>query len=488
MYDILRLINRIYRKHPPKFWYTVLFFIALIVISRPLVTTVIGIIDPPEPTATPRPTPDISQEGRIGEPLLVLDTYYTLTGWQEYDSACVPLDKSARTEAGKTVVVEFFARHYGEEPAELSNFFLRDANGTNYRLTASTSVEDYRRKCAERLSEGISRPAAELTITKGYGVHFYFYSRNIPRSAAGLEFTFQVSYSIPYPVTGTPVAGASKIFIPLGKPGTAAEPPKVMLGAPDSSSLSVTRTASSGNTAFAVNDVNRIAGDNDRTLYYMEMLYKNISGRMLDMDISSAFSFAVVDDYGVAMPAELAMNSGYNASLAPGETQKYYLRWSMEQGSVRLRNFYLRIRPNGQDREFFIQIPFKESMLDGPSVTPTAAEYLFRTPVPNIQTTEPVPTAAVPEKCINTLPPRLKPGDTAAVTYTPPVANRLRRQPGYTGTVTGLMNPGSIFYVMDGPVCADGLYWYYVSCNGILGWTAESDEGKYWLEKNSLFQ
>ena len=46
-----------------------------------------------------------------------------------------------------------------------------------------------------------------------------------------------------------------------------------------------------------------------------------------------------------------------------------------------------------------------------------------------------------------------------------------------------MMPPGSTFYVMDGPVCADGLYWYYVSCGGSYGWTAESDEGVYWLEK-----
>lgn len=483
MYDILRLISRIYRKHPPKFWYTILFFIVLLMTIRPLVTTVIGIIDPPEPTATPRPTPDISQHGKIGEPLPVLDTYYTLTGFQEYDSECVPLEKSGKAEAEKTVVIEFFARHRGDEPVELTNFFLRDATGTNYRLTAAATVEDYRGKCTERLSEGISRPAAEITLSKGYGSHLYFYSRNIPRSAESLEFTFQVSYSIPYPVTGTPVAGASKIFIPLGEPGTTAEPPEIMLGSPDDSSLSVSRTAAIGNVAFAVNDVNRIAGDNDRTLYYLEMLYKNISGRILDMDISSAFSFAVVDDYGVALPAELAMNSGYNASLAPEEAQKYYLRWTMEQKSVRLRNFYLRIRANGQDRDVFIQIPFKESMLDVPAETPAAAEYLFRTPVPETQMAPVTPTASVKGNCVNTLPPRLKPGDTAAVTYTPPVANRLRKQPGYSGAVTGMMNPGSTFYIMDGPVCTDGLYWYFVSYSGTLGWTAESDEGKYWLEK-----
>ena len=60
MYDILGFFNHIYRKHPPKFWYTVLFFIILICIARPLVTTVVGIVDPPDPTATPRPTPGIN--------------------------------------------------------------------------------------------------------------------------------------------------------------------------------------------------------------------------------------------------------------------------------------------------------------------------------------------------------------------------------------------------------------------------------------------
>ena len=112
MYDILRFFNQIYRKHPPKFWYTVLFFILLAFVAKPLVTTVAGIVDPPDPTATPRPTPEINQTGKTGEALLVLDTYYTLLGYQEFDSYCVPLAESNRREAEKTVVVEFLARHY----------------------------------------------------------------------------------------------------------------------------------------------------------------------------------------------------------------------------------------------------------------------------------------------------------------------------------------------------------------------------------------
>ena len=484
MYDILRFFNQIYRKHPPKFWYTVLFFILLAFVAKPLVTTVAGIVDPPDPTATPRPTPEINQTGKIGEALLVLDTYYTLLGYQEFDSYCVPLAESKRREAEKTVVVEFLARHYGNEPVELNSFYLRDGAGTNYALTSADRIEDYRGSCVEPVSEGISRPGMEVTLTKGYGSHYYFYSRNIPRTAENLEFTFQVGYSIPYEVTGTPVAGSSKVFIPLGEPGTSAEAPAVMLGVPDKNRLYENRTAAAGNIAVAVNDVNRIAGDNDRTGYYMEMLFKNISGKMLDMNVSTEFSFAVVDDYGVAMPAELAMNRGYNSALAPDETQMYLLRWTMEQRSVRLRNLYLRVRMKSRTGELFIRIPFKESMIITPEPTVEVPEYLYRTPVPvTFPTADTSKPTGKPDPCANTLPPILKPGDSAAVTYTPPVANRLRTKPGFGGSVSGMMPPGSTFYVMDGPVCADGLYWYYVSYSGSYGWTAESDEGVYWLEK-----
>lgn len=483
MYDILRFFTHIYRKHPPKFWYTVLFFILLICTLKPLLTTVVGIVNPPEPTATPRPTPEINQTGKTGEALLVLDTYYTLLGYQEFDSNCVPLAESGRKEAEKTVVVEFLARHFGNEPVELNSFYMRDGAGTNYVLTASDRIEDYRGRCVEPVSEGISRPGMEITLNKGYGSHYFFYSRNIPVTAENLEFTFQISYSIPYAVTGTPTAGSSKVFIPLGDPGTYSEAPSVMLGVPEKNRLYENRTASVGNIAVAVNDVNRIAGDNDRAGYYMEMLFKNISGKMLDMNVSTEFSFAVVDDYGVAMPAELAMNQGYNTAIAPEETQKYYLKWTMEQNSVRLRNLYLRVREKDKSGEIFIRIPFKQSMLIEPTETPEVVEYLYRTPVPEASNPVTMPPVSKSRKCVNTLPPILKPGDNAAVTYTPPVANRLRNKPGLSGGVIGMLNPGSVFYVMDGPVCADNLYWYYISFNGSYGWTAESDEGQYWLEK-----
>ena len=112
-----------------------------------------------------------------------------MLGYQEFDSNCVPLAESGRKEAEKTVVVEFLARHYGDEPVELNSFYLRDGAGTNYVLTASDRIEDYRGRCVEPVSEGISRPGMEITLNKGYGSHYYFYSRNIPGTAENLEFT-----------------------------------------------------------------------------------------------------------------------------------------------------------------------------------------------------------------------------------------------------------------------------------------------------------
>ena len=483
MYDILRLFKQIYHRYPPKFWYTILFFVLLLFFAKPLVTTVTGIIYPPETTATPRPTQDILQPGRAGEPLPVLDTYYTLLGYREYDSACVPIDRSVRREAQKTAVIEFWARQYGDEPVRISNFYLRDVSGRNYTLTPSARIGDYRGTCGEPLSEGMDRPNSEITLEKGYGSHIYLYSREIPLSAEGLEFTFQAAYSIPYPVTGTPEAGSSKIFIPLPEPGTYAEPPESLLGVPDKSRLSDDRTAVSGSIAFAVNDAYRIAGDNDRTGFYLELLCRNISGQMMDLDFNGAFKFAVVDDYGVAISAEPSLNMGYNSSFAPDEIQKYLIVWTMEQPSVRLRNFYLRIRDDKENRpDVFIRIPFKESMLT-PTETPAAVPTeTAPAPVSEITPTASATPAGV-TPCGRALSPILQPGDTAAVTYTPPVANRFRKDPGFSGTVIGMLEPGSVFRVMDGPVCADGLYWYRVNYNGINGWTAESDDGQYWLEK-----
>jgi hypothetical protein len=40
----------------------------------------------------------------------------------------------------------------------------------------------------------------------------------------------------------------------------------------------------------------------------------------------------------------------------------------------------------------------------------------------------------------------------------------------------------TIFYVLEGPVCADGFLWYRVEFTGGNGWIAEGDDTSYYVE------
>lgn len=484
MYDVIRLIKRIYYKHPPKFWLSIIFVVALLIMIRPIGSTLINIVLPPNPTATPRPTPDVNQTVNIGEPTLILDTYYTVLGYQEFDSKCTVLSESQLEESSKTVVVEFWARHYGYDPVTLSNFYIRDSSGTNYKLRAATSLEVRDRECVAPLSRNLNETSDNFNLQTGYGNHQYFYSSEIPANLSDLEFTFQISYSLPYAVIDEDIEGSSKAYVKLTNPGTFAQPADFLLGPPTEINLSSDRTNRIDDIAFAIYDVHRIAGDNAGNEYYMEVLFQNVSDDMMKVNFSNDFGFAVIDEYGVPIAANLSsMNTGYNSALAPQETQKYYVSWNMEQASTKQENMYLRIDRKTADLYYFIRLPFKDSLIVKPSATPAIEEYLYRTAVPGDNSGIIVRATPTPKECVNTLPPRLKAGDTAAVTYTPPVSNRLRKNPGYNGSIITMISPGRTFYVMDGPVCADNLYWYYVNFNGTYGWTAESDAGQYWLEK-----
>lgn len=60
--------------------------------------------------------------------------------------------------------------------------------------------------------------------------------------------------------------------------------------------------------------------------------------------------------------------------------------------------------------------------------------------------------------------------------------NRVRTEPTLNGQEVGRIEPGERFFILDGPVCADGFTWYQVDYFTTIGWTAESDDTDYWLE------
>jgi hypothetical protein len=92
------------------------------------------------------------------------------------------------------------------------------------------------------------------------------------------------------------------------------------------------------------------------------------------------------------------------------------------------------------------------------------------------------PESGCPADFAGYLPARLAVGLIAEIDAagTP---NRLRETPGRDGAYLGDITPGSRFPVVEGPACSDGIVWWRVAHEGVLGWTAESNvaERMYYL-------
>ncbi len=92
----------------------------------------------------------------------------------------------------------------------------------------------------------------------------------------------------------------------------------------------------------------------------------------------------------------------------------------------------------------------------------------------------PTPTPFATQPPICTMSPRLTVGATAQVTFGP--SNTLRAAPGFNGAVTGELVGGTMVRVLSGPRCVDGVNWWQVDEQFVfVGWTAEGQNGEYWL-------
>lgn len=85
------------------------------------------------------------------------------------------------------------------------------------------------------------------------------------------------------------------------------------------------------------------------------------------------------------------------------------------------------------------------------------------------------------DSCLNLPEHAVEIGDRASVT--PGLSNRIRNEPSLDGEQIGLARPGVIFRVLDGPVCADGYWWWQIRYRGIVGWTVEGEENEPWIER-----
>jgi hypothetical protein len=114
-------------------------------------------------------------------------------------------------------------------------------------------------------------------------------------------------------------------------------------------------------------------------------------------------------------------------------------------------------------------------VLETPELGADAVLGLFEmlTPPPP----QPTATSTV---CQGFLPSRLTVGTQARVT--PGSSNNLREQPTTGGTLVAVIPAGGEFTVLTGPLCAEGIAWWQVDYEGIIGWTAEGQGSTYYLE------
>jgi uncharacterized protein YgiM (DUF1202 family) len=90
-----------------------------------------------------------------------------------------------------------------------------------------------------------------------------------------------------------------------------------------------------------------------------------------------------------------------------------------------------------------------------------------------------------PISCSGAMPPRLVPGKTGRVTFTPPVPSNVRSAPRVSSdNIIGQLQPGQQFTVVSGPVCdTERLWrWWLVRTPRLEGWVSEGQPGQYWLE------
>jgi hypothetical protein len=131
-----------------------------------------------------------------------------------------------------------------------------------------------------------------------------------------------------------------------------------------------------------------------------------------------------------------------------------------------------------------------------PGVAPTLGNPPTLTPAPtNTQSPAQPTTPATPAgtvtatakptwmPCPGSKYSRLYVGDIAYVSFDPPLPNRVRSQPGTSGTYLGMLQPGERMEIIGGPECANQAIWWQVRSlsSSLTGWTAEGDSKDYWL-------
>jgi uncharacterized protein YraI len=110
-----------------------------------------------------------------------------------------------------------------------------------------------------------------------------------------------------------------------------------------------------------------------------------------------------------------------------------------------------------------------------PVIQPTA---LPPTPIPSLP---PLPELIANNICPNTQPSLLMPGKQGRVSNQTLDPNRIRAEPGKSGTLLGEIPAGAYFDVLEGPRCVEEGAWFKVKYEDLEGWMKEGSAEEYWV-------
>lgn len=96
------------------------------------------------------------------------------------------------------------------------------------------------------------------------------------------------------------------------------------------------------------------------------------------------------------------------------------------------------------------------------------------------------PALAMPahaqDGCGSAPPPRLTVGSAGIVSFTDGRPLNVRASASLAGALVGQLPEGSAFQVIDGPACADNIYWWQIQADALTGWIAEGVDTEYFVE------
>ena len=161
--------------------------------------------------------------------------------------------------------------------------------------------------------------------------------------------------------------------------------------------------------------------------------------------------------------------AGVSYTLSPGEKQTYLCTFSVQESSVSAGPLIFQFE-NGLNFDY--QKKYLQMVsFDIVKLAPTSVAGGSVTATPTVE-------------CSSAPKPHMVVGQRGYVTFSPPLPNRVRENPGLDGKYITSFKPGMVVDIIGGPQCVSDMYWWNITnkSTGVTGWTSEGGDGKYWLE------